>query len=58
MPLPGFPLKHASVVYENLPDLNAKIIFMTNTGSNTRAAIFPQITDQEIKRFIGENASR
>jgi magnesium transporter len=40
------------VVYENLPDLNAKIIFMINTGSNTRAAIFPQIEDQEIKRLI------
>jgi magnesium transporter len=40
------------VVYENLPDLNAKIIFMTNTGSNTRAAIFPQLDDQEIKNLL------
>lgn len=40
------------VVYENLPDLNAKIIFMINTGSNTRTAIFRQIDDQEIKRLI------
>ncbi|WP_068466603.1 magnesium transporter [Candidatus Protochlamydia phocaeensis] len=40
------------VVYENLPDLNAKIIFMINTGSNTRTAIFPQIDDQEIKRLL------
>jgi magnesium transporter len=40
------------VVYENLPDLNAKIIFMTNTGSNTRSAIFPQIDDQEIKTLL------
>lgn len=39
-------------VYENLPDLNAKIIFMINTGSNTRSAIFRQISDQEIKRLI------
>ena len=26
------------VVYDNLPDLNAKIIFMINTGSSTRSA--------------------
>lgn len=40
------------VVYENLPDLNAKIIFMTNTGSNTRIAIFPQLDDREIKALL------
>lgn len=40
------------IVYENLPDLQAKIIFMINTGSNTRAAIFPQIDDNEIKRLL------
>lgn len=40
------------VVYENLPDLDAKIIFMTNTGSNTRSAIFGQIDDHEIKALL------
>lgn len=40
------------VVYENLPDFNAKIIFMINTGSNTRTAIFRQIDDNEIKTLI------
>jgi len=40
------------VVYENLPDLNAKIIFMINTGSNTRTAIFRQVDDAEIKSLI------
>lgn len=40
------------IVYENLPDLNAKIIFMINTGSNTRAAIFSQIDDKEIKSLL------
>lgn len=40
------------VLYENLSDLNAKIIFMVNTGSNTRSAIFRQIDDQEIKRLV------
>lgn len=40
------------VVYENLPDLNAKITFMINTGSNTRSAIFRQISDNEIKSLV------
>jgi len=40
------------VVYDNLPDLNAKIIFMINTGSNTRVAILRRIGDEEIKRLI------
>lgn len=31
------------VVYDNLPDLNAKIIFMINTGSSTRSAIFDKL---------------
>lgn len=39
------------VVYENLPDLNAKIIFMVNTGNKTRSAIFRQISDNEIKQL-------
>jgi len=40
------------VVYDNLPDIHAKIVFMINTGSNTRSAIFRQIDDQEIKQLI------
>lgn len=40
------------VLYENLPDLNAKIKFMINTGSNTRAAIFRQMDDVEIAQLI------
>lgn len=40
------------VVYENLPDLSAKIIFMINTSSNTRTAIFRQLDDREIKELI------
>lgn len=40
------------IVYENLPDLHAKIIFLINTGSSTRAAIFRQINDQEIKDLV------
>lgn len=46
------PLSSRIIVYDNLPDLNAKIIFMINTGNNTRSAIFKQIDDSEIKRLI------
>lgn len=40
------------VVYENLPDFNAKIIFMINTSCSTRSAIFRQIDDSQIKSLI------
>jgi magnesium transporter len=40
------------LVYENLPDLSAKIIFMINASNTTRAAIFRQIDDNEIKDLI------
>lgn len=46
------PAQARVVVYENLPDLNAKIIFMANTGSNTRSAIFAQVDDREIKALL------
>lgn len=46
------PASARVVVYDNLPDLNAKVIFMINTGSNTRSAIFRQLDDNEIKRLI------
>lgn len=42
------------IVYENLPDLQSKIIFMSNTGNNTRAAIFPHISDKEIKELLDQ----
>lgn len=48
---------HARViVYDNLPDVNAKIIFMINTGANTRAAIFHQLNDNEIKELLEKMA--
>lgn len=40
------------VVYDSLPDLNAKIIFMINTGNSTRSAIFRQIDDHEINTLV------
>lgn len=40
------------VLYENLFDLEAKIAFMVNTDSNTRAAVFRHITDEEAKKMV------
>lgn len=40
------------VVYDNLPDLQAKIIFMINASSTTRLAIFRQVSDEEIKNIV------
>lgn len=40
------------VVYENLPDLTSKIIFMINANTTTRLAVYRQVNDYEIKRLI------
>lgn len=40
------------LVYENLPDMSAKIIFMINASNTSRMAIFRQIDDNEIKELI------
>lgn len=40
------------VVYDNLPDLAAKIIFMINASTTTRTAIFRQVDDAEIISLI------
>lgn len=46
------PPSARAVVYENLPDQAAKVIFMIHTGSSTRTAIFKQIDDYEIKTLL------
>ncbi len=46
------PLAARIVVYENLPDLYAKIRFMINTGRNTRSAVFRHISETEIKSLV------
>lgn len=46
------PLTARIIVYENLPDIHAKVVFMINTTSNTRSAIFRQIGDIEIKQLL------
>lgn len=46
------PASARIVVYDNLPDLEAKVTFIINTTRNTRAVIFRQIGDKEIKDLI------
>ncbi|MFQ5729691.1 MAG: magnesium transporter MgtE N-terminal domain-containing protein, partial [Waddliaceae bacterium] len=40
------------VVYENLPDVDAKVVFLINTTRNTRAVILRLLEDQEIKELV------
>jgi magnesium transporter len=46
------PLSVRHIVYENLPDLPAKMIFMMNVSSNTRIAILRYVPDDEVKRLV------
>ncbi len=46
------PAPARSVLYDNLPDLHSKIVFMINTGSNTRTAIFRQLRDKNIVELL------
>lgn len=50
--VPRLPLSARYLVFDNLPDLQSKIIFMTNTDSVSRSAIFRAMNDREIKRLI------
>lgn len=40
------------IVYENLPDLDSKATFMINTNGTTRAAVFAQLSDDDIRELI------
>ena len=46
------PVSARPVVYQNLPDLEAKIEFMLNTDKNTRMEIFRILGDKEITELI------
>lgn len=46
------PLSSRFIVYENLPDIDAKIIFIINTNSSTRATIFSEISDEELNSLL------
>ncbi len=42
------------VLYNNLPDFEAKTKFMISTGGNTRTAVFREIEDDEVCRLLEE----
>lgn len=42
------------VVYENLPDLDAKAIFIVNVTSNSRIAIFRHTSNNEIRDLVSK----
>jgi len=46
------PARARFIVYDNLPDLESKSIFMIHTGSNTRSAILRQLADPEIQKLV------
>lgn len=46
------PASARIVVYDNLPDFESKVTFIIHTTRNTRAVIFRQISDREIKELI------
>lgn len=46
------PSAARSILFDNLPDLAAKVIFMINTGSNTRSAIFRHLHDRDIIELL------
>ncbi len=46
------PLSSRHIIYENLPDLSAQIIFMMNVPTSTRVAILRRVSDSEIKQLV------
>lgn len=48
------PPQSRFVIYENLADLQAKIIFVINTTKATRAAVFRAIGDEEIAELVSK----
>ena len=50
--VPRLPLSTRYMVYDNLPDLHSKIIFITNADRASRSAILRAMNDREIKRLI------
>lgn len=46
------PSQDRVILYDNLPDLFAKNDFLINTDSQTRVAVFKQISDEEVKSLV------
>lgn len=51
------PLEVRPVLYENLPNRGAKQMFILNTDSETREALFEQMSDQELKKSFDTMAT-
>ncbi len=47
-----FPLNMRPLLYDNLPDKEAKIHFLLNTDSATRQCIFRYMSDQHMKKLV------
>ncbi len=50
------PTSVRHVVFQNLPDLEAKVTFIINVSPNSRVAIFRQTSDAEIVRLVDQMA--
>lgn len=50
------PTSVRHVVFQNLPDLDAKVTFIINVSTNTRVAIFRKTSDAEIVRLVDKMA--
>ncbi|MCE5293234.1 MAG: magnesium transporter [Chlamydiales bacterium] len=50
------PTSVRHVVFQNLPDLEAKVTFIINVSTNSRVAIFRQTSDAEIVRLVDQMA--
>lgn len=46
------PSSARHVLFENLPDLDAKVTFLINTDGVTRSAVFRNLSDDEIRELI------
>lgn len=49
---PRLPPSARPVLFENLPNLNAKVSFLINTDGQTRGAVFRELSDEEIRTLI------
>ncbi|MBS0634220.1 MAG: magnesium transporter [Verrucomicrobia bacterium] len=50
------PTSVRHVVFQNLPNLDAKVIFISNVSENSRSAILRQTSDSEIVRLVDNMA--
>lgn len=51
------PPNARTVLYENLPDLSAKVLFLINTDSASRWAVFRSQSDEQVKEVIDKMPS-